>query len=350
MQVCRWATLGLQGGLLSSLVAPLPLTSVVVSVDAAAEAGAMEAAWARAVAQRCHAAYAACDALPTLWTAAAKHDYAPGGVVGWSPPRLSTTAVQFQYSQSAAVEAVRLQSAADGATPSSSSASRESDDQRPEPKRRRMDSDGTCTARAVVAASPLAVNWHCRAAEEGAANGKGRRRNNGGAEVTVGATGLRHGMTAKNRSKAGSRLCRVALYAAVKAPLGSAAPPATSTDTQPVRNQDQQPLCRQTTPPRQAVYTTPTRTVWKGTLGTDGRGLRLFLQASLPPAAGAAHEGSVEGRAAAAVVVGSIAVTAKAPLEAHCAALAAFKASAPFVGWEGVTQRKVAALLGELLP
>jgi hypothetical protein len=298
MQVCRWATLGLQGGLLSALVAPLPLTSVVVSMDAAAEAGAMEAAWARAVTQRCHAAYTACAALPAWWTAA-EHPPPNSVAVGWSPPCLRTTAVQFQYSQSAvlqAVEAERLQSAADGATTTSSSALREVDrsagggDPRPESKRRRKDGDETCTTArtTVVAASPLAMNWHCRAAEQGAASS--RRRSSGGAEVTVGATGLRHGVTAKNRSKAGSRLCRVALHAAVKAALGSAASPAT----------------------------------------------------------GAAQQGRVGG--AGATAVDAAAVTAKAPHEAHCAALAAFKASTPFVGWEGVTQRKLAALLGELRP
>jgi hypothetical protein len=68
--VCRWAALGLQGGLLSSLVAPLPLTSVVVSRDPAAAPGAEAAAWARAVAGRCTAAFHSSATLPALWSLA----------------------------------------------------------------------------------------------------------------------------------------------------------------------------------------------------------------------------------------------------------------------------------------
>jgi hypothetical protein len=56
------------------------------------------------------------------------------------------------------------------------------------------------------------MNWHCRAGEAG---GK-RRSPSGGSEVTVGATGLRHGATAKNRAKAGSRLCRATLRTATR--------------------------------------------------------------------------------------------------------------------------------------
>jgi hypothetical protein len=58
-------------------------------------------------------------------------------------------------------------------------------------------------------AMPLALHWHRCAATPPA----GKAGKDSGVEVTVGATGLKQGMAAKDRPKAGSRICRAKQFA-----------------------------------------------------------------------------------------------------------------------------------------
>jgi len=246
-KVCRWILLGLQGALLSRWVAPVLLSSVVVSADPRSTPAAMEQALDRAVVERCKAVFANSAALKVLWGSQTI------GGCSWAVPTASVCSNQFTRSLSSVEMALQASSegkrdgsgevcvdmglagrdleegqglnsricyVAGGAVKSTeelppTSSVREveqivTSDNRKRVKTRHATGfplPHNMAREKSTCASPLAMNWHRIAGNKQGSKGDG-------VEVTLGATGLRHGMTSKDRSKAWSRVSRAAQFSA----------------------------------------------------------------------------------------------------------------------------------------
>lgn len=246
-KVCRWILLGLQGALLSRWVAPVLLSSVVVSADPRSTPATMEQALDRAVVERCKAVFANSAALKVLWGSQTI------GGCSWAVPTASVCSNQFTRSLSSVEMALQASSegkrdgsgevcvdmglagrdleegqglnsricyVAGGAVKSTeelppTSSVREveqivTSDNRKRVKTRHatgLPLPRNMAREKSACASPLAMNWHRITANKQGPKG-------GGVEVTLGATGLRHGMTTKDQSKAWSRVSRAAQFSA----------------------------------------------------------------------------------------------------------------------------------------
>mmetsp|Transcript_36323 Transcript_36323/g.50453 ORF Transcript_36323/g.50453 Transcript_36323/m.50453 type:complete len:284 (-) Transcript_36323:25-876(-) len=210
-KICRWALLGMQGGVLSNWVAPISLESVVVSIDPASTRDDMSMALERGIRDRASQVYKSNNQIEDLWNLrsyglSTEQTSVVANLEGsslslphslWKPPMVYVCEETFAYSKSDIMTKMKSSEKCDVQKIDESVCkfSRERMSKRQcrghEKKKNRVD------------ASPLGINWFSTMDEKLGSL----------VEVTIGATGLRQGFTVKCKQKGASRLSRATFHA-----------------------------------------------------------------------------------------------------------------------------------------